>query len=121
MKKLLLLASVVLAFTCPAFAQDGQLGVAPSFAQYYEKTVTVTANAWVPIYGPSVNQVSKIIIGDTVGLGCYFSLKSNPIINEGIPFSVVGAPGSYVFDNPIPTNLISVYCSNSGTITVASA
>lgn len=85
-------------------------------ATYTETTVAMTGG-WVKVWGGS-GSPGKIILSDRAGVGCAWSLNSSPTANEGVAISGSGAPGSYVFDAPVPTNPVYVQCPSGATLTL---
>lgn len=101
-------------------APDQGLPVAPSRSPWAETTVAMTGGTWALAAAASTTR-KRLLLGDTVGLGCVFSYVASPASNEGFPFSTTSQGGSWIFDNPVPTGAVYVKCANSGTLTVASA
>ena len=139
MKRTLTGAALALACSSSAFAQTPQLGALPADTlnrpggariapqavarpprTYVETTVMVPAGVWTQVYAGSAT-AQKVIVSDTAGLGCVFSLNAMPAAGEGVLFSASGTPGFYVFDDPVPTNAVSVACQAGGVLTVVSA
>ncbi len=132
-------ALLALACSSPAFAQSPPNGAVPADTlsrpggariapqavarpprAYVETTVTIAAGVWTQVFAGSVT-AQKVIVSDTAGLGCVFSLNAIPAVGEGVLFSATGTPGFYVFDDPVPTNAVSVACQAAGVLTVVSA
>lgn len=123
------------AFAAPAFAQsaipqypgpsganlwpDVTFNLGRQGGAYAEAAFTLTAGTWTQVAAASTAR-KKIVVGDATGLGCVFSFITAPSSGEGIPFSLQGTPGSFVIDDPTPTNQIMVRCALGGVVTVIS-
>ena len=87
---------------------------------YAETTLSLAAGVWTPVFAGSPT-AQKVILSDTAGLGCAWSLNPAPAAGEGVTFSAAATPGFYVFDDPVPTNALYVACQAAGVLTVVTA
>lgn len=85
---------------------------------YSEATVTMSAGVWSLVSAANASR-QKLILGDAAGLGCVWARAASAptTTGEGVPFSGPGAPGSWVFDDPVPQGAIWGLCAGAGVIT----
>ncbi len=100
-------------------ASAAKAGPVQSYGNYRETTVAMTG-AYVQVW-TGASSPNKLVLADNAGTGCSWSLNATPIANEGVPFSIAGGPGSYVFDAPVPTNPIYAKCPGGAVLTVVTS